>query len=42
MLGAVRVGQVQEVHAGIVQLIRKVEGFGQIVIRREGENEYVA
>lgn len=42
MLGAVRMSQVQESRAEIVQLIRKLEESGQIVIRREGEDEYVA
>ncbi|MCI6584700.1 MAG: flagellar motor switch protein FliG [Mobiluncus porci] len=42
MLGAVRMSQVQEARAGIVQLIRKMEESGQIVIRREDEDEYVA
>ena len=42
MLGAVRMSQVQEARAGIVQLIRKMEESGQIVIRREEEDEYVA
>ncbi|MDO5672856.1 MAG: flagellar motor switch protein FliG [Actinomycetaceae bacterium] len=42
MLGSVRMSQVQEARAEIVQLIRKLEESGQIVIRREGEDEYVA
>ncbi|WP_019136069.1 flagellar motor switch protein FliG [Cellulomonas massiliensis] len=42
MLGPVRLSQVEEARAGIVQAIRKLEESGQIVIRREGEDEYVA
>lgn len=42
MLGSVRMSQVQESRAEIVQLIRKLEESGQIVIRRDGEDEYVA
>jgi flagellar motor switch protein FliG len=42
MLGPVRLSQVEEARAGIVQTIRKLEESGQIVIRREGEDEYVA
>ena len=42
MLGSVRMSQVQEARAAIVQLIRKMEESGQIVIRRDEEDEYVA
>ena len=42
MLGSVRMSQVQEARSEIVQLIRKMEESGQIVIRREEEDEYVA
>jgi len=42
MLGPVRLSQVEESRAKIVQSIRRLEESGQIVIRREGEDEYVA
>lgn len=42
LLGPVRLSQVEEARAGIVQVIRRLEESGQIVIRREGEDEYVA
>jgi flagellar motor switch protein FliG len=42
LLGPVRLSQVEEARAGIVQAIRRLEESGQIVIRREGEDEYVA
>lgn len=42
MLGSVRMSQVQESRAAIVQMIRKLEESGQIVIRRDQEDEYVA
>lgn len=42
LLGPVRLSQVEEARAGIVQVIRALEESGQIVIRREGEDEYVA
>ncbi|GAA2726508.1 flagellar motor switch protein FliG [Cellulomonas aerilata] len=41
MLGPTRLSQVEEARAGIVQAIRRLEETGQIVIRREGEDEYV-
>ncbi|MBI9114572.1 flagellar motor switch protein FliG [Sanguibacter suaedae] len=41
MLGAVRMSQVEEARSGIVQVIRRLEESGQIVIRRDGEDEYV-
>jgi flagellar motor switch protein FliG len=42
LLGPVRLSQVEESRAGIVQAIRRLEESGQIVIRREGEDEYVS
>ncbi|RMI06753.1 flagellar motor switch protein FliG [Cellulomonas triticagri] len=42
LLGPVRLSQVEEARAGIVQAIRRLEESGQIVIRREGEDEYVS
>ncbi len=42
LLGPVRLSQVEEARAGIVQAIRRLEESGQIVIKREGEDEYVA
>ncbi|GAA4626679.1 flagellar motor switch protein FliG [Cellulomonas oligotrophica] len=42
MLGPVRLSQVEEARAAIVQVIRRLEENGQIVVRREGEDEYVA
>ncbi len=42
LLGPVRLSMVEEARAGVVQAIRKLEESGQIVIRREGEDEYVA
>ena len=41
LLGPTRMSQVEEARAGIVQGIRHLEESGQIVIRREGEDEYV-
>jgi flagellar motor switch protein FliG len=41
LLGPTRLSQVEEARAGIVQAIRRLEETGQIVIRREGEDEYV-
>ncbi len=41
LLGPTRMSQVEEARAGIVQAIRRLEESGQIVIRREGEDEYV-
>jgi flagellar motor switch protein FliG len=42
LLGPVRISQVEDARAGIVQVIRRLEESGQIVIRRDGEDEYVA
>lgn len=42
LLGPVRVSQVEERRATIVQVIRRLEESGQITIRREGEDEYVS
>ncbi len=42
LLGPIRLSQVEEARAGIVQVIRRLEESGQIVIRREGEDEFVA
>lgn len=42
ILGPTRLSQVEEARAGIVQIIRQLEESGQIVIRREGEDEYVS
>ncbi|WP_146953439.1 flagellar motor switch protein FliG [Cellulomonas soli] len=42
LLGPVRLSQVEDARAGIVQVIRRLEESGQIVIRREGEDEFVA
>lgn len=42
LLGAVRMSQVEEARASIVQVIRRLEEGGQIVIRRDGEDEYVS
>lgn len=42
LLGAVRMSQVEEARAAIVQVIRRLEEGGQIVIRRDGEDEYVS
>ena len=42
LLGPVRVSVVEESRAAVVQAIRQLEETGQIVIRREGEDEYVA
>ena len=41
LLGPTRLSQVEEARAGIVGVIRRLEESGQIVIRREGEDEYV-
>lgn len=41
LLGPVRVSQIEEVRATIVQQIRRLEESGQIVIRRDDEDEYV-
>jgi flagellar motor switch protein FliG len=42
LLGPVRMSVVEESRAAVVQAIRQLEETGQIVIRREGEDEYVA
>ena len=42
LLGPVRLSQVEDARAGIVQIIRRLEEGGQIVIRRDGEDEYVS
>lgn len=42
MLGPVRLSTVEDARANVVQVIRRLEESGQIVIRREGEDEYVA
>lgn len=42
LLGPVRLSQVEEARAAIVQVIRGLEESGQIVVRREGEDELVA
>ncbi|MFI2753204.1 flagellar motor switch protein FliG [Cellulomonas sp. P22] len=42
LLGPVRMSQVEDARASVVQVIRRLEESGQILIRREGEDEYVA
>jgi len=42
LLGPIRLSQVEEARAEIVQVIRGLEESGQIVVRREGEDELVA
>jgi len=42
LLGPVRLSLVEEARAAVVQVIRRLEESGQIIIRREGEDEYVA
>ena len=42
LLGPVRLSQVEDARANVVQVIRRLEESGQIVIRREGEDEFVA
>ena len=42
LLGPVRMSTVEESRASVVQAIRQLEETGQIVIRREGEDEYVS
>jgi len=42
LLGPVRLSQVEEARAAIVQVIRGLEESGQIVVRRDGEDELVA
>lgn len=41
LLGPTRMSVVEEARATVVQAIRQLEETGQIVIRREGEDEYV-
>ena len=41
LLGPTRMSQVEEARALIVQSIRRLEEQGEIVIRRDGEDEYV-
>ena len=41
-IARVRVSQVEEARSQIVQTIRRLEESGQIIIRREGEDEYVS
>lgn len=42
LLGPVRMSQVEEARSQIVQIIRRLEESGQIMIRRDGEDEYVS
>lgn len=42
LLGPVRLSQVEDARSGIVQIIRRLEESGQIIIRRDGEDEYVS
>ena len=42
LLGPVRLSQVEDARASIVQVIRRLEESGQITIRRDGEDEYIA
>jgi len=42
LLGPVRLSQVEEARAAIVQVIRGLEESGQIVVRRDAEDELVA
>ncbi|WP_199422590.1 flagellar motor switch protein FliG [Actinotalea solisilvae] len=42
LLGPVRLSMVEDARAAVVQVIRRLEESGQIVIRRDGEDEYVA
>ncbi|HEY0118550.1 MAG TPA: flagellar motor switch protein FliG [Cellulomonas sp.] len=42
LLGPVRLSQVEDARAAVVQVIRRLEESGQITIRRDGEDEYVA
>ncbi len=41
MLGRVRVSQVEEARAAIVTVIRALEATGEIVLRRDDDDEYV-
>ncbi|MBU4213073.1 MAG: flagellar motor switch protein FliG, partial [Actinobacteria bacterium] len=42
LLGPVRMSQVEEARSQIVQGIRRLEESGQITIRRDTDDEYVA
>lgn len=42
VMGPVRLSAVEEARAAVVQVIRSLEETGQITIRREGDDEYVA
>lgn len=42
LMGPVRLSQVEDARASVVQVIRGLEEQGQIVIRRDGEDEYVS
>ena len=42
MLGPVRMSLVEEARSQVVQVIRKLEETGEIMISRDGEDEYVA
>ena len=42
LLGPVRLSMVEDARAAVVQVIRRLEEGGEIVIRREGEDEYVS
>lgn len=42
LLGPVRISQVEEARSAIVQGIRRLEESGQITIRRDADDEYVA
>ncbi|MCL3860857.1 flagellar motor switch protein FliG [Actinotalea sp. K2] len=42
LMGPVRLSMVEDARAGVVQVIRRLEESGEIVIRREGEDEYVS
>ncbi len=42
LLGPVRLSMVEDARANVVQVIRRLEEGGEIVIRRDGEDEYVA
>lgn len=42
LMGPLRLSQIEEARASIVQVIRGLEESGQIVVRREGEDELVA
>jgi len=42
LMGPVRMSMVEEARSQVVQVIRKLEETGEIMISREGEDEYVA